>query len=128
MSIRSYKDLLVWQKAIELTTLCYKVTSGFPKDETYGLTSQIRRASVSIAANIAEGYGRDQTGSFLQFLRIAQGSNRELETHAIIARNVGVMDGDIESDISSRCDEISRMMRSLIRSIEAGRGDNHGSR
>ena len=72
MSTTSYKDLVVWQNAIEPTTLCHRVTSDFPKDETNGPTSRIRRVSVSIAASIAEGYGRDQTGSFLQFLRIEQ--------------------------------------------------------
>ena len=79
--IESYEDLEVWQLAMTLAEHCYELTKQFPKEELYGLISQIRRAAVSIPANIAEGYGRDQTGNFIQFLRIAQGSSRELETH-----------------------------------------------
>jgi four helix bundle protein len=71
--IRSYKDLEVWQFSMDLVEGCYKLTRDFPREEMYGLTSQIRRSSVSIAANIAEGYGRDQTGPYIQFLRISQG-------------------------------------------------------
>jgi len=84
MTIESYKDLEVWQMAMTLAQDCYLLTTRFPKDEMYGMSAQIRRAAVSIPANIAEGYGRDQTGPFVQFLRIAQGSARELETHLIL--------------------------------------------
>ena len=77
--IESYEDLEVWQLAMTLAEHCYELTKQFPKEELYGLISQIRRAAVSIPANIAEGYGRDQTGNFIQFLRIAQGSSRELK-------------------------------------------------
>ncbi len=77
-SINSYRDLLVWQAAIELAVQCYDATKGFPVSEMYGMTSQMRRASSSIAANIAEGHGRDGTAHFVQFLRIAQGSCRSL--------------------------------------------------
>ena len=84
-SIRSYKDLDVWQKSMALAEDCYRATSEFPRDEIYGMTAQMRRAAVSIPANIAEGYGRDQTGPFIQFLRIANGSTRELETHVILS-------------------------------------------
>ena len=86
MAIESYKDLDVWQVAMTLAQESYLLTARFPKDETYGMAAQIRRAAVSIPANIAEGYGRDQTGSFVQFLKIAQGSARELETHLILAK------------------------------------------
>ena len=84
MTIESHKDLEVWQMAMTLAEDCYHLTARFPKDEVYGMSAQIRRAAVSIPANIAEGYGREQTGSFIQFLRIAQGSARELETHLIL--------------------------------------------
>jgi four helix bundle protein len=117
--IRSYKDLEVWQKAMALAELCYRVTADFPRDEIYGMTAQIRRAAVSVPANIAEGYGRDQTGSFLQFLRIAQGSTRELETHIILARRIDLLRADIQEALLDECEAISKMLRSLIRSLEA---------
>jgi four helix bundle protein len=87
-TIRSYKDLDVWLMAMALAESCYRATRDFPRQEMYGMTAQIRRASESIPANIAEGYGRDQTGGFIQFLRIAQGSAREVETHLILAGRV----------------------------------------
>jgi four helix bundle protein len=95
--IRSYKDLEVWQRAMSLAEDCYRLTAEFPREEIYGMTSQIRRASVSVAANIAEGYGRDQTGPFIQFLRISQGSARELETHLILAGRVKLLRSDVWS-------------------------------
>ena len=90
--IQNYRDLGVWQKAIALSVACYRVTSEFPKEEMYGMTAQIRRASVSVAANIAEGHGREHTRTFVQFLRISQGSLKELETHLILAEQVGLSD------------------------------------
>lgn len=78
--IKSYRDLTVWQHAMDLAESLYRVTSPFPKEEMFGLTSQIRRAAVSVAANIAEGHGRERTQSFIQFLRQSQGSLKELET------------------------------------------------
>ena len=96
-AINSYKDLLVWKAAVELTVACYSATKPFPASETYGMTSQIRRSSASVAANIAEGHGRENTGAFVQFLRIAQGSLKELETHLILSQRVGLMpSGDAE--------------------------------
>src|SRR4051794_9641019 len=89
--VESYRDLIVWQAAIELAVGCYEKTKAFPTSETYGLTSQVRRAVTSIAANIAEGYGREQTGSYVQFLRVAQGSLKELETHVIIAKRLAYL-------------------------------------
>ncbi len=88
--IQSYRDLGVWQKAISLSVACYRLTEDFPKTEQYGMTAQIRRCSVSVPANIAEGHGRESTRSFVQFLRVAQGSLKELETHLIIAEQVGL--------------------------------------
>lgn len=117
--ISSHKDLLVWQKAIDLTEDCYRATTDFPAQEVYGLTSQIRRAAVSIVANIAEGYGRDQTGSFIQFLRVALGSVRELDTHFMITQRVNLMRPEQCAPLVQKCDEISKMPRSLIRSLEA---------
>lgn len=82
--LESYRDLKVWQRAMTLAEACYLQTRSFPREEMFGLTSQIRRAGASIAANIAEGYGREQTRTFVQFLRISQGSLKELETHLLL--------------------------------------------
>ncbi|RUZ48828.1 four helix bundle protein, partial [Mesorhizobium sp. M7A.F.Ca.CA.004.05.2.1] len=90
----------------------------FPSSEIYGMTSQMRRSSVSIAANIAEGHGRESTGSFIQFLRMAQGSLKELETHLILSEKVGLM---VEAEVVrllSKADEIGKMLRSMIRSLQ----------
>lgn len=116
--IESYRDLRVWQSAIELAVAGYEHTKNFPANEAYGLTSQIRRAASSVAANIAEGYGRDQIGSYVQFLRVAQGSLKELETHIIIATRVGYLDGLQEEALLQRSEEIGRMLRMLIRNLQ----------
>jgi four helix bundle protein len=118
-AIKSYKDLDVWTMSMSLAENCYRVTKNFPRDEMYGMTAQIRRASSSIPANVAEGYGRDQTGSFIQFLRIAQGSARELETHLILAGRVGLSRRDPQSGLLDDCERISKMLRAMIRSLEA---------
>jgi len=122
--LNSYQDLEVWRLAVTLAEECYRLVAGFPKEETFGLTSQIRRAAVSIPANIAEGYGRDQTGSFIQFLRIAQGSGRELETHLILAARLELASQDQLAVPKSNCDRVCKMLRALIRSLEARRSDN----
>jgi four helix bundle protein len=114
-SIRSYKDLEVWQRAMGLAEACYRSTEAFPREE---MTAQVRRAAVSIPANIAKGYGRDSTGSFVQFLRIAQGSNRELETHLILARRIGLLRSDVQQPLPDECEAISKMLRSLIRTLD----------
>lgn len=118
-TVQSYKDLDVWRTAIDLVERSYNLTSRYPKDEVYGLTSQIRRSATSIAANIAEGWGRDQTGQYIQFLRIAQGSTRELETHLIIAQRIGMPVPGPEQDPAPLCDRVGRMLRALIRSLES---------
>jgi four helix bundle protein len=118
-AIKSYKDLDVWTMSMSLAESCYRVTKDFPRDEMYGMTAQIRRASSSIPANVAEGYGRDQTGSFIQFLRIAQGSARELETDLILCGRVGLLRSDPLTGLLDDCERISKMLRSLIRSLEA---------
>jgi four helix bundle protein len=104
-----------------LAEACYKLTAEFPREELYGMTAQVRRAAVSIPANIAEGHGRDNTGSFIQFLRIAQGSLKELETHLLLAERIGILDRDGAAPLLVECDEIGRMLRALIRSLQ-GRG------
>jgi four helix bundle protein len=117
--IESYRDLKVWQSAMILAEDCYRITKGFPKEEIYGMTSQMRRSAVSIAANIAEGYGRENRGSFVQFLRMAQGSLKELETHILLACRVGLLQRDNEIELLLRCEEIGKMVRSLIRTVQA---------
>ena len=116
--VRSYQDLEVWQLAMTLAEQCYRLTASFPREETYGLSAQIRRAAVLIPANIAEGYGRNQTGNFLNFLKITQGSVRELETHLLLASRLGVADAERSTPCREAAVRISKMLRSLIRSIE----------
>ncbi|MGQ0485815.1 MAG: four helix bundle protein [Hyphomicrobiales bacterium] len=116
--IKSYRDLLVWQQAMNLAVTCYSLTRSFPKDEVFGLTSQIRRSAASIAANIAEGHGREHSGSFVQFLRIAQGSLKETETHLLLAERVEMARPTEIRPVLEKCEEIGKMLRSLIRSIQ----------
>jgi four helix bundle protein len=112
-----YKDLLVWQKAMQLTTGIYAVTKRFPRDEQYGLVSQLRRAAVSVTSNIAEGSGRYSDGEFLQFLSQARGSALELETQLLIARELHYVDAGSARDLLRSVDEISRMLSGLRSSI-----------
>lgn len=117
--IRSYRDLLAWQHAMDLAVAIYKLTRVWPKEELYGLTSQARRAAASVAANIAEGYGRDNLGSYLQFLRIAQGSLKELETHVLIAQRIGIADPGAVSILLAQCDKTGKILGGLIRKLAA---------
>jgi len=116
--IDSYRDLRVWQEAMGIASECYVLTKAFPKDEVYGMTAQIRRAAVSVAANIAEGHGRENTGSFLQFLRISQGSLKELETHLLLAEQVHITAPSSAEGILNRCESLGKMLRRLIRSLQ----------
>jgi four helix bundle protein len=115
--IESYRDLLVWQHSVDLVVAVYSLTRAFPKEELFGLTSQVRRSATSIPANIAEGYGRQNTGSYRQFLKIAQGSLKELETHLIVAERVGLAAGDEIVPLLRRSDDIGKMLGQLIRKI-----------
>ncbi|MCY4092016.1 MAG: four helix bundle protein [Caldilineaceae bacterium] len=115
---RSYRDLIVWKKAIDLVSLLYSSTKGFPKEEIYGITSQIRRAGVSIPANIAEGQGRNSRGEFRQFLGIAQGSLAELETLLIIAGNLRYLAPHRKDELLNRCEEIARLLAGLKLSLK----------
>lgn len=117
--IESYRDLDVWKLGVELAVACYEVTRALPAEERYGLTSQIRRSAASVPANIAEGYGRDTPGDYVRSLRIAQGSLKELETHVIIADRVGGITPDRAEEVLRQTDRVGRMLRGLIRSIQA---------
>jgi four helix bundle protein len=119
--IRSYRDLKVWQEAMALAEACYDLTRTFPKDETYGMSSQIRRAAVSIVANIAGGQGRETTSVFVHFARTAQGSLKELETHLILSQRVHLAPASAIEPLLLRSDELGRMLRSLIRSLQRRR-------
>jgi four helix bundle protein len=118
VAIESYRDLRVWRDAMNLAEASYRLSAAFPKDEKFGLTSQIRRACASIPANIAEGYGRDSKGSYAQFLKVAQGSLKELETHLLLAERLGLVRTGATQPVLESCDALGRMLRSLIRAIE----------
>ncbi|KAB2712855.1 four helix bundle protein [Brucella intermedia] len=117
MTVNSYRDLLVWQQAMEMVISIYKVTDGWPKEEIYGLTSQVRRAAVSVPANIAEGFGRENRGSYQQFLRIAQGSLKEMETHLLIAERLGFMQNETINSMLVKSESIGKLLRLLIRKL-----------
>jgi four helix bundle protein len=116
--INSYRDLRVWQDAMSLAEACYRLTREFPREELFGLTSQIRRSAASISANIAEGHGRENTGSFVQSLRIAQGSLKELETHLILSERVGLLPTAKLQTALAECESLGKMVRALIRSLQ----------
>jgi four helix bundle protein len=116
---QDFHDLVVWKKAIELATCIYKLTRTFPKDEIYGLVSQMRRASVSIASNIAEGRGRLNPAEFRQFLGVAQGSVFELKTQLLVAKNLGMANGDVLDESEHLSDEVSKMLRAFIQTLRA---------
>ena len=113
-SIESYRDLIVWQRSVELAEHVYLATRGYPTDERFGLTSQSRRAAVSVAANIAEGYGRGSRAAYASFLRIARGSLKELETHVMIANRLSMISADDGKAVFADCDEIGRMLNALL--------------
>ncbi len=103
--ISSYKDLIVWQKSVELVTEIYAATSKFPRDEVFGLTSQLRRCAVSVPSNIAEGQGRASKGEFIQFLSHARGSLFELETQLLIVGKLGYLPSQREHALAARAEE-----------------------
>jgi four helix bundle protein len=120
MSQKRYQELIVWQRAMELSRAIYQVTKSFPDDERFGLTSQLRRASISVPSNIAEGQGRLTRGEFKQFLGTARGSVFEVETQIQIATDMKYI-GAVEcSQLLELTSEISRMLNGLIRSLETG--------
>jgi four helix bundle protein len=102
-----------------LAEACYLQTKGFPREEMFGLTSQIRRAATSIAANIAEGYGRELTRSFVQYLRMSQGSLKELETHLILSKRIKIASTEKIDPLLEHCRELGKMLRAFIRSLQA---------
>jgi len=116
--IKSYRDLIVWQKSIYLVRNVYISTQKFPKEELYGLTNQMRRCAVSIPSNIAEGYGRNSTGDYKRFLQIAVGSLYELQTQIEISFQLKYLDENNLNSIISLCTEIDKILYSLIQKIK----------
>jgi len=117
--IRTFKDLLVWQKSYEVCLKIYRVSKDFPRIEQYGITPQIRRAALSVPSNIAEGCGRKGTKEFIQALYIAYGSNCELETQIMIARDLNFIDSQKAEELIADIASVERMLKALIKSLEA---------
>lgn len=119
--MKDFKNLIVWQKSHALTVAVYKITEKFPKEEIYGLTSQIRRSSLSIAANIAEGCGRDGEAELARFLLIAAGSASELEYHLLLAHDLSMLKKLDYEKLSAEVVEIKRMLATFIKKLKAKR-------
>jgi four helix bundle protein len=118
--LKDFKELKVWHKAYALSLAVYEQSRKFPKEELYGLTSQLRRAAVSVGANIAEGCGRRSDGEFIRFLQIARGSASEMEHHLLLARDLKFLANETHRDLEKKLLEVQRMLTSLVISIEQG--------
>jgi four helix bundle protein len=118
MAVQSFRDLIVWQKSIQMAVSVYRLTQGFPKEETYGLSSQMRRAVVSVGSNIAEGHGRMSTGEYRQFLGMARGSNFELQTQLEIARALGIGDSRLLDSAEALSHEVGKMIFGVLEGIK----------
>ena len=117
-SARSFRDLVAWQKAMDLVTLVYRATARFPCDEVFGLRMQMRRAAVSIPSNIAEGWGRQSRVDYARFLRIARGSLYELQTQTIVAARQGYISPAHEQELRQLADETGRVLYGLTKGLE----------
>ena len=116
--VQSFRDLLVWQRAMRLSVAVYRLTRDFPHEEMYGLTSQIRRAAVSVPSNIAEGHGRLGTGEYRQFLGVTRGSNFELQTQLEIARALGFGDSKLIDEAEGLSFEVGKMISGILNAIK----------
>jgi four helix bundle protein len=117
--VKTYKDLIVWQKSVHFVTVIYQTTKKFPKDEVFGLVSQMRRCAVSIPSNIAEGYGRRSTNDYLRLLQIAMGSVYEIQTLLEISRNLEYVSPSRFGEVYELSREIERMLSGLIKKVRA---------
>ena len=115
--VRSYQDLIVWQKAMELVTKIYQVSNKFPRDEVFALTSQLRRAAISVPSNIAEGQGRSSRKEFIYFLGNAKGSLSEVETQILIARNLSYVSDEDLNTLLELSAEVGRILNGLLTSL-----------
>jgi four helix bundle protein len=122
MAMSSYRELLVWKNGMELVRRVYGVTRCFPKEETFGLSSQLQRAAVSIPANLAEGHTRDTTREYLRYVVIAHGSLAELETLLAVASDLGYVDRETVPELAQLCDQTGRMLGALRRKLKAKAG------
>ncbi|HEX4322633.1 MAG TPA: four helix bundle protein [Acidobacteriaceae bacterium] len=118
---KSFRDLVVWQKGIQLSVLVYQLSKAFPREDLYGLTSQMRRAAISVPSNIAEGAGRLNTLEYRQFLGIARGSNFELQTHLTIARELGFGDANQIDSAERLSNEVGKMIFATIATLNENR-------
>ena len=116
--IRDYRDLIVWKEAMDIAELVYSLTRSFPREEAFAMTSQMRRAAISIPSNIAEGFGRAQRRSFVQFLRISQGSLKELETQVVLSTRVGLLSAAQEEDFLAQSQRLGKRLVQFVRSLE----------
>ena len=119
--MKDFRELKVWEKGHSLTMSVYRIAAGFPKDEVYGLTSQIRRSCASIPANIAEGCGRNGDAELARFLQIAMGSASELEHHFLLARDLGYLNSMEYGPISKETTEVKKMLTAFIQTLKANR-------
>lgn len=117
MGVKSYRELIAWQKAMDLVETVYKVTASFPREEVYGLTAQVPRSAVSIPSNIAEGQGRTSTRDFLNFLSIARGSLCEMETQILVGERLGYIKGVNGSALLDQAAEVGRLINGLCNSL-----------
>ena len=115
----SFRDLKVWQRAVELTLEVYKLTAAFPDSERFGLSNQLRRAAVSVASNIAEGYGRSTKGEYVLFLGHARGSASEVETQLVIAGALGYGSRQVLRTSEELCSEVGRMLHAMMKSLQS---------
>jgi four helix bundle protein len=117
--MKNFKTLLVWQKSHAIVLRLYKVTASFPKEELYGLTSQIRRAAASIPANLAEGCGRDTQAELARFVHIASGSAVELEYHVLLAHDLGLIDQPTFTELDANINEVKKMLAGFAKTIRS---------
>ncbi len=125
MKVKSYKELIVWQKSMTAAKEVYFVVKRLPKEESFALSDQMRRAAVSIPSNIAEGYGRDSDTEFARFLKIAHGSLTELETQLILCTNIGYLSDEDITPVMNILDEIGKMISSLLTKLNTEKNANH---
>src|ERR1700691_3317068 len=116
-TVHSYRELIIWQRAIQVCVAIYRITKSFPREEIYGLTNQLRRASVSVPSDIAEGYGRLSRDQFRYFLGVARGSNLELQTQLVIARELGFTGAHEVEHIERLSFEVGKMLTAMLRKL-----------
>jgi len=124
--MKDFRDLKVWGKAHRVVLACYEITRGFPREEIFGLVSQIRRSAASVAANIAEGCGRRGNAELHRFLQIAMGSASELEYHLLLSKDLNYLKRDLYEKLQAQVEEVKRMLSSLIRKVDSERAQLQG--